>query len=88
MLPAQTGSSEGHTAYLYRCTHGKAKKQSRASVPGDIVAKSDPLFKEVFRVLGTDEGAGLTDWIASKQSEDPRMNGTSARPRTRSQRAD
>jgi hypothetical protein len=78
------GSSEGHTAYLYRCTHGKPKKQSRAASDGDIVTKSDPLFKDVFSILSTDGGAGLSDWVALKQSEN--MN-TSLRPRTRSQRS-
>jgi len=77
------GSSEGHTAYLYKCTHAKALKPVKKQVKS-IVADSDPLFRETFEVLSQDDQT-VTDWLASKQAEDPRMNGTSSRPRTRTQ---
>jgi hypothetical protein len=75
-------SSEGHTAYLYKCTHAKALKPAKQ--PLDVVAASDPLWRETFQVLTGGESA-VADWVAAKQAEDPRMNGTSARPRTRAQ---
>ena len=64
----------------------KRNKLFRDPPNDNIVKTSDPLFKKAFSVLSSNEGRGLTDWIARKQSEDSRMNGVSSRPRTRSQR--
>ena len=60
----------------------KRKKLFRDAPNDNIVKTSDPLFKKAFSVLSSNEGRGLTDWIARKQSEDSRMNGVSSRPRT------
>jgi len=68
-----SGSSEGHTAYLYKCTHNVEKANSKmkggsvataSTVPCDIVAKSDPLFKEAFEVLNKSRGEGLSAWVS------------------------
>lgn len=44
----------------------------------------DPLFKETVNVITENGGRGLSEWVATKQLEDDRMNGN-ARPKTRSQ---
>ena len=80
------GSSEGHTAYLYRCTH-KVKKggKKNAAAPQSIAKVSDALFAEGFEVLSEKEGSGVSAWVSAKLSEDERMSGKSLRPRTRAQ---
>jgi len=66
------GSSEGHTAYLYRCTHVKPAA-SAAEV-------CDPLFRECIEVMSV---GGVGAWARAKEAEDERMSGASRRPRTR-----
>ncbi len=77
------GSKEGHTAYLYRCTHGGAKKA--AAAPIDAVKLSDPLFSEGFKILATDAGVGVAAWVDEQKEADDRMSGRSQKPRTRQQ---
>lgn len=69
-----TGSHEGHTAYLYKCTHAKAKKAAAKSeessvTMNDLVQMSDPLFREGFEVLAGGR-AGLVDWIGQQQAKE------------------
>lgn len=81
IVVSNEGSKEGHTAYLYRCTHQvKAPSKSKG-----IVETSDELFKEAFRVLSENQGSELGEWVKQKQQEDDRTSGRSPRPRTRTQ---
>mmetsp|Transcript_58766 Transcript_58766/g.133037 ORF Transcript_58766/g.133037 Transcript_58766/m.133037 type:complete len:102 (+) Transcript_58766:725-1030(+) len=76
------GSSEGHTAYLYRCTHAKKAPLSKAQKAPPV----DPLFRECFEVLEAGPSKVL-EWVDAKHQEDERMSGRTARPLTRSQKA-
>ena len=71
---ALSGSSEGHTAYLYRCTHtkptskaakgAKSAKGDKASIEDPVVVVSDGLFKVLLPSLnhGTSH---MWEWCCS-----------------------
>jgi len=53
---------------------------ARSKGEEDVVALSDALFCETFEVL---RDGSVREWVDTKQAEDERGSGRSARPRTR-----
>lgn len=67
------GSGEGHTAYLYKCTHAKARQAAArpAARPTDeqVLLSSDPVWKGGLELLAKKDVSALRDWVRARQTD-------------------
>lgn len=81
------GSGEGHTAYLYKCTHAKARQAAArpAARPTDaqVLRSSDPVWRGGLELLAEKDVGTLSDWVATQQAAGDERPKRSRKPPTR-----